>query len=271
MLPPPTAAEEAKPAPKEKKDEPAEEAKPAPKEEKDEPAGEAQPAPEEKKDEPAGEAKPAPEEKKDEPPSRPDPSRSGKRVRHAGAQLSYQVFGDRTSKNCLFFIHRVEGNSFSFFQNIPHFAKDYFVISFSVRSFGASMMDGDDAGLFEVKHFAGDVLAVLDAEEVTAPVVIVGHSFGGMSAVRMAMENPERVAAIVMSNTCVGFKDGEGADAMGKCILAVDPKIRIALAVEARPPSIDPERKSNEDRASILTSTSKAFIDKQPVLFSLMG
>mmetsp|Transcript_68980 Transcript_68980/g.180800 ORF Transcript_68980/g.180800 Transcript_68980/m.180800 type:complete len:240 (+) Transcript_68980:299-1018(+) len=131
------------------------------------------------------------------------------------------------------------------------------------------MMDGDDGGLFEVKHFAGDVIAVLDAEEVTVPVVIVGHSFGGMSAVRTAMENPDRVAAIVMSNTCLGFKDEEGAEAMRNCISAVDPKVRIALAVETRPPSIDPERKSKEDRP--FTSVSKTFIDKQPALFSLMS
>mmetsp|Transcript_68980 Transcript_68980/g.180802 ORF Transcript_68980/g.180802 Transcript_68980/m.180802 type:complete len:99 (+) Transcript_68980:2-298(+) len=82
------------------------------------------------------EAKPAADEKK-EPPAKLDPNRLGKHVRHAGAQLSYQVFGDRTSKTCLLFIHGVEGNGLSFFQNVPHFVKDYFVITFNVRSFGA--------------------------------------------------------------------------------------------------------------------------------------
>jgi len=38
-----------------------------------------------------------------------------------------------------------------------------------------------------IKHYASDIIAVLDAEERTEPVVIIGQSYGGFSVLRTAV------------------------------------------------------------------------------------
>lgn len=58
--------------------------------------------------------------------------------------------------------------------------------------------------------------ALLDAE-ADAPVLVVGHSFGGALAMRLAADRPDRVAALLLLDPAVGL-DGEWtrqiADAM---------------------------------------------------------
>lgn len=50
---------------------------------------------------------------------------------------------------------------------------------------------------YGVEQHAKDLGAVLDAAEITTPVVIVGHSMGGNTASTFYLANPDRVAGIV--------------------------------------------------------------------------
>lgn len=53
--------------------------------------------------------------------------------------------------------------------------------------------------------FAGDVIAVLDALGLTR-AVICGHSFGGLVALRAALDHPGRVAGLVLAAAFPGMK-----------------------------------------------------------------
>ena len=60
-------------------------------------------------------------------------------------------------------------------------------------------------------------LAGLLEEQADAPVVVVGHSFGGAVALHLAAAHPERVAALVLLDPAIGLDGGwmrEIADAM---------------------------------------------------------
>ncbi|MFR9730935.1 alpha/beta hydrolase [Saccharopolyspora sp. MS10] len=70
---------------------------------------------------------------------------------------------------------------------------------------------GDSPGervlIDDAEHVVGDVEAVL--RDVTArhpelPVVLIGHSLGGLFATRFAQENPDCLAAVVLSSPVLG-------------------------------------------------------------------
>ena len=113
----------------------------------------------------------------------------------------------------LTFVHGGGGSNLAFYPQIPFFAaKGYYVVSISVRGWGASRLLRDSAADCRACHFASDVLAVLDAvgAEQTA---MVGHSIGGFYVMRMAVEAPERLTHAVMSSTFYGLVDEQPKDA----------------------------------------------------------
>ena len=105
--------------------------------------------------------------------------------------------------------HGRGGNAASWFQQVPAFlSAGYQVITFDHRCFGRSYCPPEyfDRGLF-----ASDLAAVLDAAGVQKAAVVC-QSMGGWTGLRLAVEQPERVAALVLSNTPGGVST-PGADA----------------------------------------------------------
>lgn len=62
------------------------------------------------------------------------------------------------------------------------------------------------AGAYTIQQLAQDALAVLDAAGADR-AVLVGVSVGGMVALRAALDHPERVAGLVLSNTAAKIGD----------------------------------------------------------------
>ncbi len=56
-------------------------------------------------------------------------------------------------------------------------------------------------GPFTLEEEADSLVALLDAAGITGPAAWVGHSMGGMKAMRVALAHPERVAALVLIST----------------------------------------------------------------------
>jgi pimeloyl-ACP methyl ester carboxylesterase len=81
------------------------------------------------------------------------------------------------------------------------------------RGYGASV-GGSPVGVLE--HIA-DAVAVLDGE----PAVVVGHSFGGMTALGLAATAPALVEAVVVYETVVPWATGWGDETM-RAVLADD-------------------------------------------------
>lgn len=97
--------------------------------------------------------------------------------------------------------HGRGGNAASWFQQVPAFLKaGYRVITFDHRCFGRSYCPPEH---FDRAYFASDLAAVLDSAGVDR-AAIVCQSMGGWTGLRLAVEQPARVAALVLSNTPAG-------------------------------------------------------------------
>jgi pimeloyl-ACP methyl ester carboxylesterase len=99
------------------------------------------------------------------------------------------------------FAHGVEGNTLSWFQQVPWFARRFRVITFDHRGWGRSECHPD---ALHASHFADDLRAILDAEGVTR-AALVGHSIGGWTVLRAALDYPARVACLVLCSSAGGI------------------------------------------------------------------
>ena len=120
--------------------------------------------------------------------------RSGHLARPDGASIAYEVTGNGPA---LVFAHGIGGNLLSWWQQVPYFAPDYTCIAFSQRGFGASRPPSTGPKLAD---FPADVVALLDHLDINK-TVYVGQSMGGWTGVEVTLAHPERIAALVLSNT----------------------------------------------------------------------
>jgi 3-oxoadipate enol-lactonase len=81
---------------------------------------------------------------------------------------------------------------------IERFASQAQVIAPDLRGFGSS---GVTAGTVTMEQLADDLAAILDQLAVTEPVVLCGLSMGGYAAFQFARKYPQRLRALVLSNT----------------------------------------------------------------------
>ncbi len=119
-------------------------------------------------------------------------------VETEGASLYYETHGEGPA---VVFAHGRGGNCASWWQQVPHFAKHFKVIVFDHRGFGRSRCDNDH---FEAEYFPRDIAAILDAEGI-GKAALVCQSMGGWGGLKLAVTQPERVAALVLANTPGGL------------------------------------------------------------------
>jgi 3-oxoadipate enol-lactonase len=98
------------------------------------------------------------------------------------------------------FAHGVAGNHASWFQQVPTFSRSYRVVTFDHRGFGRST-DPDGLGR---SGFVEDLKTLLDELEIDK-ACLVGQSMGGGTVVGFAGRYPERVSALVMSDSLFGI------------------------------------------------------------------
>ncbi len=111
-----------------------------------------------------------------------------------GTEIYYEVHG---SGPPLVLAHGVGGNHGIWWQQLPYLSQWYTVVTFDHRGFGRSreIPEGPHR-----KDYVDDLLGLLDHLEVDR-AALVGQSMGGTSCVAMTAWHPERVAALVMSDT----------------------------------------------------------------------
>ncbi len=142
--------------------------------------------------------------------------------------IHYEVMGD-ANRPAVVLAHGRGGNTASWFQQVPAFRQRYRVVVFDHRGYGRSRCTADD---YDMAHFAGDLVAVLDAAGITK-AALVCQSMGGWTGMRTAVEYPDRVSALVLSNTIAGVSTPaadaairatrEKLAAMGVAASALDP------------------------------------------------
>ncbi|MCP4007466.1 MAG: alpha/beta hydrolase [bacterium] len=122
-----------------------------------------------------------------------------------GVELYYETFGEGPA---IVFAHGAGGNTLSWWQQVPHFARQQRVISFDHRGFGRSPCPGAD---FLPEYFADDLCAILDAESIER-AALVCQSMGGWTGLQTAVRHPERVRCLLLGGTPAGvFTETVGA------------------------------------------------------------
>lgn len=115
-----------------------------------------------------------------------------------GTKLHYEESGTGIP---LVLAHGRGGNYLSWWQQVPAFSARYRCITFDHRGWGLTP-DTNDLG---PRAFPDDLLALLDALDIES-AFLLGHSMGGMTCLRFAIDHPDRVRAMVFANTFAGMR-----------------------------------------------------------------
>jgi 3-oxoadipate enol-lactonase len=112
--------------------------------------------------------------------------------------LYYEIYGNGPA---LVFAHGLGGNHASWFNQVPFFSRWFKVVTFDHRGFGNSR---DMAGGADRSRFPADLKNLLDHLEIPQ-ATLVAQSMGGGTCAAFAVDNPDRVSALVLADTLVGI------------------------------------------------------------------
>jgi pimeloyl-ACP methyl ester carboxylesterase len=123
-----------------------------------------------------------------------------------GPRLEYAEQGptDGSARTTVLMLHGITDSWRSFEPVLPHLPNDWRIVSLTQRGHGGSSMP-PQAG-FGARVFAADAAAFIEALGL-APVVVVGHSMGATVALRLAIDRPELVRAVVAAGAFASFAD----------------------------------------------------------------
>ncbi|HZS38324.1 MAG TPA: alpha/beta fold hydrolase [Polyangia bacterium] len=130
------------------------------------------------------------------PANAPSPSIE-KSLERGGARIAYSVsgppYGVSLDEPAVVLGHSLLCDRRMWQDVAPRLAERRRVISIDVRGHGASTAPGP----FSLEDLADDWRAILDAEKIPR-AILCGLSMGGMTAMRLALASPERVAALAL-------------------------------------------------------------------------
>jgi 2-succinyl-6-hydroxy-2,4-cyclohexadiene-1-carboxylate synthase len=121
-----------------------------------------------------------------------------------GVELAYQELG--SGERPLVLVHGFTGSSLDFADRIPELARVGWTLAPDLRGHGASANTGAAAD-YSLDRLAADLVALLDAVGA-ARCDLLGHSLGGMVALRAVLARPERFASLVLMCSAARAPDG---------------------------------------------------------------
>lgn len=125
------------------------------------------------------------------------------RVTVNGIEIAYEEHGGGTRPFVL--LHGFTGSRRDFAPRVAELAAFGRVVLPDLRGHGDSTKTGDASG-YSFDQLVADLLAFLDALEI-ARCDLLGHSMGGMVALRAALQRPERFASLVLMDTSARVPD----------------------------------------------------------------
>lgn len=130
--------------------------------------------------------------------------------RPSGLLLSYETAGDPATPPVIL-LHGFTSDARMWQPQIPALAASYFVVAPDLRGHGRSDAPADPADS-TMDDFAQDLLALFDSLEIELGV-LVGCSFGGMIAAQFAVNWPQRLAGLVLSDASAAYEHPSYAEA----------------------------------------------------------
>jgi len=113
-----------------------------------------------------------------------------------GARISYIAEGP-PDRPTLLFINSIGTTRDLWHAQVPALVGTYRIIRYDARGHGSSTVpDGD----YSIEQLGRDALAILDAEDVKR-AHICGISLGGITAMWLGVNAPDRVSSLVLANT----------------------------------------------------------------------
>ena len=122
------------------------------------------------------------------------------RLRANGIEIAYEDHG--SGPRPLLLVHGFTGFRHDFASQLDSLAQRGRVLAPDLRGHGESAKTGD-AGSYTLAHLVDDLLAFLDALGIER-CDLLGHSMGGMLALRAVLRAPERIASLVLMDTAPG-------------------------------------------------------------------
>ncbi|MEU9307197.1 alpha/beta hydrolase [Streptomyces sp. NPDC048256] len=119
-----------------------------------------------------------------------------------GTSLYYERHG---SGPAILFVHGSGGHHAAWWQQVAALRDEFTVVTVDLRGFGKSDSSMPE---FDGQDFPGDVVAVLDQEDLT-DVMLVGQSIGSVAALRAGLLRPERVSCVVLGHSLGGISHPE--------------------------------------------------------------
>jgi len=120
-----------------------------------------------------------------------------------GIEIAYEEHGSGTRPFVL--LHGFTGSRRDFAPRVRELAALGRVVLPDLRGHGESTNTGDVDG-YSFDQLVADLLAFLDALEIEH-CDLLGHSMGGMVALRAALHRPERIASLVLMDTSARVPD----------------------------------------------------------------
>lgn len=121
-----------------------------------------------------------------------------------GTSIYYERHG---SGPAILFVHGSGGHHAAWWQQVAALREEFTVVTVDLRGFGKSdtpTRPHSSKPGFDGQDFPGDVVAVLDAEDLT-DAMLVGQSIGSVAALRAALLRPERVSSVALGHSLGGI------------------------------------------------------------------
>ncbi|MCO5101393.1 MAG: lysophospholipase [Burkholderiaceae bacterium] len=124
-------------------------------------------------------------------------------------------------------------------RNVAEFlaGRGFDVVAFDHRGHGRS--DGARGALRRSEDLVDDLAAIVDST-ASAPILLVGHSMGGLVALRHALAHPETVAALVLSSPALDPGLHPGQKLLLATMSRLAPDIAVGNGLDASKISHDP-------------------------------
>lgn len=117
--------------------------------------------------------------------------------------INYETWGDAEAP-AVVLLHGFTADLRMWSPHVDTLSQDYRVIALDLRGHGRSSSPPEIAS-YRMEAYAGDVAALLDDLEVDI-CGLIGCSFGGFVALQFAVTWPERVAALVVSDSSAAYE-----------------------------------------------------------------
>ncbi|MFC1977891.1 alpha/beta fold hydrolase [Chloroflexota bacterium] len=123
------------------------------------------------------------------------------RVKVNGISINYEITGNGKT---LVLTHGIGGSTRNWETTVPLLAKHYQVLTWDVRGHGQS---DKPEGKYSAGLFANDLTALLKVLDIGGAFVL-GHSMGGVIALRFALDFPDLCNALIVSSSSAEVNPG---------------------------------------------------------------